>query len=353
MIHPDALSLEWIQSVGTRLGKVDKALLEKAIRALFLAEQLKVRGLDFQFKGGTSLLLHLPTPLRFSIDVDIVTTATRAQLIDILKGIAEDKLFTRWEEDVRVQQRADLPVEHFKLFYKSQFPGFTPENYILLDVIYHQKLPKWIEAKPVIHTWLKTVNEPVLLTLSTKEGLLGDKLTAFAPTTTGILYSKNRPLEIIKQLYDIATLFDQVDDLKTVKAIFEQVVSQEISFRKITISPLEVLDDAFNAALKICDRDEKEPNFQHLKTGITNIKPHIFHRFIIDDAIIAASKVMYLTMLIRKDNGGPPERFNRAQEVLDWEITSTDFNRFNRFKRTNPESFFYIFKSYQLIRHLC
>ena len=72
MIHPESLSLEWIQSVGTRLGKVDKALLEKAIRALFLEEQLKIRGLDFQFKGGTSLLLHLPTPLRFSIDVDIV-----------------------------------------------------------------------------------------------------------------------------------------------------------------------------------------------------------------------------------------------------------------------------------------
>lgn len=66
MIHPDSLSLEWIQSVATRLGKVDKALLEKAIRALFLAEQLKVRGLDFQFKGGTSLLLQLPIPRRFS-----------------------------------------------------------------------------------------------------------------------------------------------------------------------------------------------------------------------------------------------------------------------------------------------
>jgi hypothetical protein len=349
MIHPDSLSLEWIQSVGTRLGKVDKALLEKAIRALFLAEQLKVRGLDFQFKGGTSLLLHLTTTRRFSIDVDIVTTASREQLINILSAIANDKLFSRWDEDVRVQQRPDLPFEHFKLFYKSAFPGFTEENYILLDVIYHQKLPTWAELKPATHAWLKIENEPTLLTLSTKEGLLGDKLTAFAPTTTGILYSKNRPLEIIKQLYDIGTLFDQVDDLKIVKSVFEQVASQEISFRKITIGPSEVLNDAFNAALTICDRDEKEPSFQHLKTGITNIKPHIFHRFIIDDAIVAASKVMYLTMLIRKDNGGPPERFNRAQEVLGWGIPSTDFNRFNRFKRTNPEAFFYIFKSYQLI----
>lgn len=349
MIHPDSLSLEWIQSVAIRLGKVDKALLEKAIRALFLAEQLKVRGLDFQFKGGTSLLLQLPTPRRFSIDVDIVTTATREQLIDILKAVTEDKLFTRWEEDVRAQQRPDLPVEHFKLFYKSQFPGFTPENYILLDVIYHQELPTWTEVKLATHTWLKTESDLTSLTLSTKEGLLGDKLTAFAPTTTGILYTKNRPLEIIKQLYDIGTLFDQVDDLTAVKSVFEQVASQEIAFRKISIAPSEVLEDTFNAALTVCDRDEKEPRFQHLKTGITNIRPHIFHRFILDDAIVAAAKVMYLTMLLRKGHAGPPERFDRAQEVLNWEIPTTDYNRFNRFKRTNPEAFFYIFKSYQLL----
>lgn len=349
MIHPDSLSLEWIQSVATRLGKVDKALLEKAIRALFLTEQLKVRGLDFQFKGGTSLLLHLPVPLRFSIDVDIVTSANRQQLIDILKAIIGDNLFTRWEEDVRIQHGQDLPVEHFKLFYKSQFPGFTPENYILLDVIYHHELPAWTELKPVIHIWLKTESDPVALTLSTKEGLLGDKLTAFAPTTTGILYTKNRPLEIIKQMYDIGTLFDQVDDLKTVKSVFEQVASQEISFRKISITYSEVLDDVFHAALTVCDRDEKNPNFQHLKTGIANIKPYIFHRFILDDAIIAASKILYLTTLLQKGHAGPPERFERAQEVVGWEIPTTDYNRFNRFKRTNPGAFFYVFKSCQLL----
>jgi len=349
MIHPDSLSLEWIQSVGTHLGKIDKALLEKAIRALFLAEQLNVRGLDFQFKGGTSLLLHLSTPLRFSIDVDIVTTATREQLINILSAIANDRLFSRWEEDVRAQQRPDLPVEHFKLFYKSQFPGFTAENYILLDVIYHQKLPTWTELKPVIHAWLKTESEPTLLTLSTKEGLLGDKLTAFAPTTTGILYSKNRPLEIIKQLYDIGTLFDQVSDMQTVKSVFEQVASQEILFRKITIGPTEVLDDAFHAALTICDRNEKDPNFQHLKTGITNIKPHIFHRFILDEAIVTAAKVLYLSTLLKMGHPAPPKRFVSAQAVLGLEIPTTDYNRFNRFKKTNPEAFFYIYQFYQQI----
>ena len=42
------------------------------------------------------------------------------------------------------------------------------------------------------------------------------KLTAFAPKTTGVLYSKNRPVEIIKQLFDVAFLTDNITDLKTV-----------------------------------------------------------------------------------------------------------------------------------------
>ncbi len=349
MIHPNSFSVNWIKSVAARLGSVDKALLEKAIRALFLTEQLKISGLNFQFKGGTSLLIQLPTPRRFSIDVDIVTTDNRERLAVIMDTIVSEGLFNRWEEDVRIQHRQDLPVEHFKFFYTSHFPGVTPESYILLDVIYQQALPFWTEEKPVEHDWLEPDGEPTLLRISTQIGLLGDKLTAFAPTTTGILYTKNRPLEIIKQLYDIGALFDYVSDLVMVKSVFEQIATQEIAFRGLSIDPLEVLEDAFHAALTICDRNEKEPNFRHLKTGIKNIKPHIFHRFILDDAIVAASKVMYLAMLLRKGHPGPPQRFEGAQAVLDWEIPTTDYNRFNRFKRTNPEAFFHIFKSYQLL----
>jgi hypothetical protein len=109
-----------------------------------------------------------------------------------------------------------------------------------------------------------------------------------------------------------------------------------------------VLDDAFQAALTICNRDENDVHFQQFKTGITNIKPHIFHRFIIEDAIVAAAKVMYLTMLLRMGHAGPPARFENAKDVANWEIPTTDYNRFNRLKRTIPEALFYIFKFYQL-----
>lgn len=111
MIHFDTLSLEWVQLVADRLGKIDRALLEKAIRALFLTEQLKLRGLPFQFKGGTSLLLHLKTPRRFSIDVDIITTASNTEVQRVINEIANTGTFSRWEQDLRPVHQPNLLIE--------------------------------------------------------------------------------------------------------------------------------------------------------------------------------------------------------------------------------------------------
>jgi len=349
MIHSDSLDKEWIDGIAVKLGKVDKALLEKSIRALLLTEQLRVSGLNFQFKGGTSLLLHFDTPRRFSIDVDILAADGEKAVRSILNELVNDGLFQRWEVDVRSHAREDLPIQHFKCYYLSQYPGLSQSNYVLLDVLYQSTLPDWTEQKPVEHPWLKTEGTTVEVTVSTKEGLLGDNLTAFAPTTTGILYTKKRPLEIIKQLYDIGNLFDVAADFEAVRHTFETVAGQEIAYRSLPIEPSDVLDDAFNAALVICDRDEQSAAFQHLKTGIANIRPHIFQRFIIDDAIIAATKAIYLTTLLKQSSIPVPERFASASEVISLNIETTDYNRFNRFRKTNPEAFFYLYHAFQRI----
>lgn len=344
MIQLDSLSAEWLKSVSSKLGKVDSSLLEKAVRALFLTEQLKVNNLTFVFKGGTSLLLHLEKPLRFSIDVDIITSDNREKLITAMDAVIKTGVFTRWKQDERTL-RKDLPVEHYKFFYKSQYPSPTAENYVLLDVLYQNPLPAWVQQRPMQHPWLKTEGELVQITLSTIGGLLGDKLTAFAPTTTGILYTKDRPVEIIKQLFDIGCLYNLIDDLTETQAAFQTVCAEELKCRGLTISASEVLDDAFLAALKICDRDLKDSNFLHLAKGIHNIKPHIFYRFVMEDAIIGAAKVMFLSTLLLQDYKESPPKFVEAKDVTDWLITSTDFNRFNKLKKTNPEAFFYLYKT--------
>ena len=72
MISEESRSIDWIQKVSTENNAPDTGLVEKTIRAFCLLESLALSGLDFIFKGGSSLMLHFGTSRRLSIDVDIV-----------------------------------------------------------------------------------------------------------------------------------------------------------------------------------------------------------------------------------------------------------------------------------------
>lgn len=128
--------------------------------------------------------------------------------------------------------------------------------------------------------------------MPTFEAILGDKLTAFAPKTTGILYSKNRPVEIIKQLYDIGFLFDQITDLNVLKKSYSSIVEEEIGYRKLNMDPDGILKDTWNAFYTLAERDMKSDEFKHLQLGIKNFTNFIIDRFSIEEAITAGAKVV-------------------------------------------------------------
>ncbi len=86
MIKEKCFSTEWLNSFKKQAAhkRIDIIILEKMIYALHLLEQLKVAGLDFTFKGGTSLVLLLDGGNRFSIDIDIICSTDKEKLEDIL-----------------------------------------------------------------------------------------------------------------------------------------------------------------------------------------------------------------------------------------------------------------------------
>ena len=59
MINQQNISREWIENVSKTNRNADKMLVEKAIRAFLLLEGLVKQNIDFVFKGGTALMLHL------------------------------------------------------------------------------------------------------------------------------------------------------------------------------------------------------------------------------------------------------------------------------------------------------
>ncbi len=344
MIDVKTYTIEWINNIRNKLGRrIDPKLIEKVVYALTLLEQLQLNNLDFIFKGGTALLLTAEAPKRFSIDIDIVTEESEGKIKEILDIISQLKIFFRWEDDSNRGHTLDAPIGHFKIFYKSIVDG--NEEPILLDLLYAPNPYPEIKKYPLNHSWLATSGKDTFVMLPTFEAILGDKLTAFAPNTTGILYSKNRPVEIIKQLFDIGYLFNQISNLNVVRKSYLRVAQDEILFRKLNIGIEEVLGDTWSTCYTLAERDLKSDKFIHLQLGIKNFTNFIIDRFTIEEAITAASKVAYLISILNKEQNQKIERFKNPLEIKEWVIKEQTFNKLNKLKKTNPEAFFYWYMS--------
>lgn len=342
MIGLDTHSPEWIDNVRAKLGRRgDRKLIEKVICALILLERIQEKGFKLVFKGGTSILLSMVEPVRFSIDIDIITDKSEEELIGVLRDISGNKPFHNFKPDNDRRLSNDAPVGHYKLYYNSLVD--SKEEPILLDVLFEESLYPAIREIPIEHPWLIKDGDPITVAVPTYESILGDKLTAFAPKTTGILYSKERPVEIIKQLFDIALLFDNSTDFNIVSKSFQKIANVEIGYRNLSVSREDVLDDSFSACLELVNRDEKSPDFRELQKGIRNIINFIIPRFHIDEAIIAGSKVAFLTRLLKTDLKSTIPRYNNSPaevKALDT-IAGSQYAKVNRLKRTNPEAYFY------------
>lgn len=112
------------------------SIIGKTIGALYLVEGLANEGLEFIFKGGTSLVLVLDEIKRFSVDVDIITDESKEKVRQVIENIIKSQdLFTRFEENKRensASQRMDL--QHYKFLFNSVTDN--SEKYILLDVAF-------------------------------------------------------------------------------------------------------------------------------------------------------------------------------------------------------------------------
>ncbi|MFN8435999.1 MAG: nucleotidyl transferase AbiEii/AbiGii toxin family protein [Cytophagales bacterium] len=344
MITEETYQINWIKNISSKIGKRgDPKMLEKVIYAFTLLEQLRKHGLNLIFKGGTSLLLAIPKPRRFSIDIDIITLEQKATIEEVLSNVIKDNLFTRWESDNDRKHHEDAPVLHYKLFYQSKISSHFGEEPILLDILLSENPYTVVHTVDIAHEWLAQLGDPLQVEVPTLEAILGDKLTAFAPHTTGILYTKNRPVEIIKQLYDIGFLFDLITDISVVRDSYLKVVRKEIEYRKLNSNFEEVLKDTFDTCLMLALRENNE-QFNQLQIGINNITNFILDRFKIEDAIVAASKVAYITKLL-SSNDNAYEKYQDPTQVKEMEIIHPSFTKLNKLKKSNPEAFYYWVKT--------
>ena len=101
MIKNESLSADWISERRKKYSK-DPAIMEAMIYALYLLEHLQKTGLEFIFKGGTSLVLLMDHPKRFSVDIDIILkpSITKEVLESHLSKIFESSAFFSSESKI-------------------------------------------------------------------------------------------------------------------------------------------------------------------------------------------------------------------------------------------------------------
>jgi hypothetical protein len=224
---------------------------------------------------------------------------------------------------------------------------------VLLDILFEEVAYSKIVSLPIRSTFVPIIDDPLLVEVPSLEDILGDKLTAFAPNTTGIPYFKNEDsmsMEIIKQLYDIGNLFDTVSDAEIIKTTFYRFAKTELTYRnKSGMDEADVLEDIYQTALCIVTRGtDGEGNFEHLQKGIQRIGSFIFsEKYHLEKAITHASKAAYLSALIKYD-AKTVEKFDDPLEVKEWIIAQPMNTKLNKLKKSNPKAFFYWYKVYEL-----
>lgn len=323
--------------------RTDPILIEKTMCVFELLANLVENGVDLVFKGGTSLLLLLPALKRLSIDLDIVTSEGERKLERVFGEIAGKGLFTRWGEDQR-RSKHEIPKKHFKFHYLSRLSN--KEDYVLLDVLrITAPFPRTLEKS--ILSPIFDVDKEVKVRMPTIDGLAGDKLTAFAPTTIGIRYGTGRSMEIVKQLLDLGILFEYVTNLAEILSTYDTIAGIESNFRNITMDIERFLNDSIEAAFLISQLDFKssieDKNTEEMRNGIRSINTHTVERYSFLNAKEDASKIACLASLLkgrRTDvdvNKLRRDRFD-TDKIKDMELPGR-YAILNKLKSISPESF--------------
>jgi hypothetical protein len=354
MIHPQCFTTEWVRRQAEVAGSPNPVMLEKAIIALQLLGHLAESGLPIQFKGGSSLLLRLNPIRRLSIDVDIVTQAKPEELIAVLERVSMLAPLTGYEHDA--QRDKDLPPKkHFRFFYPSAIEPKT--DHVLLDVLFEPQVAPHCEPV-IINTPFITPEREVRVAVPTVNSLLGDKLTAFAPRTIGILYDPLRKTDIVKQLFDVGVLFDAATDLSVAAEAYAATHARQLVYRNANFSLADTLNDSIEAGFLYSQLDlrggAKTEQGLFLQDGVTGLQNHLVNQpFRRDEARIAAGKVACIAAWIQRRPAGvtiEQLRFqtDRVAELRDLQFQAP-WTPLTRLKGGNAQAFHYWYQAQRIL----
>ncbi len=352
MITDSSFSKEWIEQLKQQNDKaiINPPLAEKMSHALLLVELLAVNGLDFIFKGGTSLILLLDKPQRFSIDIDIITQASRAEIEAVLENVCKDSRFSAFELDEKRSYQEGIPKAHYKLTFSPIFAQ-PNDNKILLDILFAENPYPELQEIAIAKDWIDTKEPYKKVIIPTIESITGDKLTAFAPNTVGILYGHVPPksTEIIKQMFDLGQLFDKIVDFEVVAKAFYQNAIKELEYREALAGKTVdvVIDDILATCFEVIHEKQDE-----LQKGIKAFGSWAIYPFRKEQAFETAGKIAYMAAKIKTKNHTSLLKFDtNMMKINDFLIEEQSYNYLNKKLKFANNALFYWYQAIEILKN--
>lgn len=344
MLSEEIFTLEYIRELQNRYKK-DPGLLERVMYAFGLLEALTQVGMKFIFKGGTSLLLLTEHPLRLSTDIDIMVEPG-TDVDQYVMETAKIFPFKDYEKQNR-RGRSKLEKVHYKFMYDS--PILQKEFYILLDIVFMDSPYTTLIERNIQNDLLLIRGIPSKIVMPSVECILGDKMTAFAPHTTGILLGEKKELEIMKQMYDVTNLSEIFTDQEGLWETYDRVVAEEINFRGIEEDRDSVLRDTIRATACIIGRGHTDPEeYPMYVEGANALDSHILQgKYNGEIAAVNACQVMYLAASILKRK--PFEKITNPERYIAETMSGSKYKKLSYIKKHKLEAYGYLVEAVHLM----
>ena len=269
---------------------------------------------------------------RFSVDIDILMNIDMLDKINDSISNYTDDIFYSIKEDKR--KPVEIVKKHFKLYYKSIYPREDTEDYILLDIVFDEYKYCKLELRAIDSHFVKTTDPLLMVKIPAIDCMIGDKLTAFAPKTIGILYKRpnervKKYTEIIKQLYDVGKLYDKISDISVVKETYKNVALIQMKNRCLNITVEDCLMDSILACKLIMTEGVfggYSDEYEIIKKGYIGLKNYTLYPFGFEELSTLAAKVYILCIRLLYDDdfdeeAKPRESFvGRKYKILDQRI---------------------------------
>ena len=344
MIQPISFAEEHIRELHEISGR-DPVLLERAVYAFGLLEALARVGMPFIFKGGTCLMLLMERPRRLSTDIDIIV-APGTDLDTFIQDASKIFPFQSVEEQKRLGKN-NIEKRHFKFTYDS--PINHRPLYILLDVLFEENHYTELVDREIKTELLLTEPKYLTVQIPSADCILADKLTAFAPHTTGIPLNKGKDMEVVKQFYDVSSLLDVFSSLDHVKHTYEEIARAEAAYRGLEITAKDSLQDTFDAALCIAARGKYQPDEYNIYVkGIRELRGHIYtENYSSEVAAVQAPKVMYIAACLLA--GAEHIRVDNYKGITEKSLHSEKLKPLRYLRKASPEAYAYAILTDELI----